>query len=41
MAVQDSKYTSHLQKARLVFLILGGIYVLLVALGMTPLVQRK
>ncbi|KAI9436639.1 Alpha/Beta hydrolase protein [Lactarius indigo] len=41
MATQDSKDTSFLQRARQFFLILGGIYVFLVALGTTPFVQRN
>ncbi|KAH9029044.1 hypothetical protein EDB84DRAFT_1497229, partial [Lactarius hengduanensis] len=36
MATQDSQDTSFLQRARQFFLILGGIYVFLVALGTTP-----
>ena len=41
MAAQNSKDTSFLERVRQFFLILGGIYVFLVALGMIPLVQRK
>ena len=44
MATQDFPYISFLQKALPFFLILGAIYIIyifLVALGMTPLVQRK
>ncbi|KAH9015729.1 Alpha/Beta hydrolase protein [Lactarius deliciosus] len=41
MATQDSQDTSFLQRARQFFLILGGIYVFLVALGTTPFVQRN
>lgn len=41
MPTQDSKHTPFLQRVRQVFLILGGIYVFMVALGTTPLLQRN
>jgi hypothetical protein len=41
MATQDSKYTAFWQRVSQFFLILGAIYVFLVALGTIPLVQRK
>lgn len=41
MTTKDPLDTSFLLRVRQFFLILGAIYVFLVALGMTPLVQRK
>ncbi|KAI9450805.1 Alpha/Beta hydrolase protein [Lactarius psammicola] len=41
MTTEDSQNTTFLQRARQFFLILGGIYVFLVALGTTPFVQRN
>ena len=41
MTTKDPLDTSFLLRVRQFFLILGAVYVFLVALGMTPLVQRK
>ena len=41
MATKTSRYTTFLQNARRFFLVLGTVYILLVALGTVPFVQRQ
>jgi hypothetical protein len=41
MATKIPSYNTLLQKAHLFFLVLGGIYVLLLALGGTPFMQTQ
>lgn len=41
MATKTSRYTNLLQKARRFFLVLGTLYITLVALGTFPFVQRQ